>query len=677
MGFGEMMVSWNQMHRVLLVVLVLHLQIQESWSINDEGLALLEFRARVETDPYGALSNWNPDDTDPCMWSGVNCVDGEVEMLDLKELSLEGTLGCELGKLRNLRAIILYKNRFFGIIPKEIAGLTMLEVLDLRGNRLSGKIPVEIGDMQSLKHVLLCDNNFHGMLPEFRKLNMITKLQYDQKLTSSISRKLGNWFKFGKGSSHDHKEKCYDNLSRLTESYIAHNVHLLQTAGRRRLLEESHNLAATPVSGAIPDEITTIPSLGTGSFPAIPNSPNKNGKEKQLPAPTLLSSANPTSILKPHANTSPTNNENNVSKGSERWKYVFVLPAGAFLLTVAAAMIFMCRSRGVATIGPWKTGLSGQLQKAFVTGVPKLNRGELETACEDFSNIIGTYPHFTLFKGTLSSGVEIAVASTSVPSAKDWSRRSEVHFRKKIDTLSRVNHKNFVNLLGYCEEDEPFLRMMVFEYAPSGLLSEHLHVKEVEHLDWAARMRIVMGVAYCLQYMHHELNPPAVHSNLQSRSICLTDDFAAKILEYSFWKDFVAKGKISRDEDADPSELPSTDTESNVYSFGMLLLEIISGKLPYSEEQGSLANWAAEYLNDKRSISYLIDPTLKSFKNNELDVICEVIQECIDPESRQRPTMKEITAKLRQVLGISPDAATPRLSPLWWAELEILSVEAS
>lgn len=72
----------------------------------------------------------------------------------------------------------------------------------------------------------------------------------------------------------------------------------------------------------------------------------------------------------------------------------------------------------------------------------------------------------------------------------------------------------------------------------------------------------------------------------------------------------------------------------------------------------------------------MIDPSLKSFKNNELDVICEVIQECINPDPRQRPTMREIVSKLREVISVCPDAATPKLSPLWWAELEILSVEA-
>jgi len=82
-------------------------------------------------------------------------------------------------------------------------------------------------------------------------------------------------------------------------------------------------------------------------------------------------------------------------------------------------------------------------------------------------------------------------------------------------------------------------------------------------------------------------------------------------------------------------------------------------------------------LNDKSSISNLIDPALQSFKENELDVICEVIQDCIQPDLKLRPTMRDVTFKLREVLGVSPEQAVPRLSPLWWAELEILSVETT
>ncbi|KAF2296293.1 hypothetical protein GH714_037275 [Hevea brasiliensis] len=205
---------------------------------------------------------------------------------------------------------------------------------------------------------------------------------------------------------------------------------------------------------------------------------------------------------------------------------------GGALLVMSIIVIYICKVNK-ATVKPWATGLSGQLQKAFITGVPKLKRSELEAGCEDFSNVIGSSPIGTLYKGTLSSGVEIAVASVAVTSSKDWPKHLEGQFRKKIETLSKVNHKNFINLLGYCEEEEPFTRMLVFEYAPNGTLFEHLHIKESEHLDWAMRLRIGMGMAYCLEHMH-QLNPPVTHNNLNSSAISLTEDYAAKISDFSF-----------------------------------------------------------------------------------------------------------------------------------------------
>ena len=123
--------------------------------------------------------------------------------------------------------------------------------------------------------------------------------------------------------------------------------------------------------------------------------------------------------------------------------------------------------------------------------------------------------------------------------------------------------------------------------------------------------------------MHHDLNPPVAHSNLNSGAIYLTDDYAAKvnflfniliafikfwslcnafsfslvlsqIAEISFWTDAATKSKTSGEDDKEHSELPPfADPETNVYSFGILLLEIISGKLQYSEEQGHLVNWVS------------------------------------------------------------------------------------
>ncbi|XP_054803329.1 protein MALE DISCOVERER 2-like isoform X2 [Prosopis cineraria] len=683
-------VFWSRIYSALICLW----GIRSCWSLNDEVMALLKFRARIDYDPRGALANWKPDDLDPCDWLGVQCVDNTVQMLNLSELSLEGTLAPELGKLSNLKYLVLCKNKFSGTIPKEFGELTKLELLDLRDNCLTGSVAAEIGRMLFLK-----DFNIEVNVPQdLGKHELLSKRQLIDNHTSHeiaeigcMNRKIGHCvrqsnFKLWnmrqslvipiKGAitkclnslalplfklqnyHNNYEDNCFDNQP--SESAIAQN--LLDKFKRRKLLDQSSNLVAAPFSGGSAKQIISLPStLSSGAFPATLNT-SGNHNQSPTPLPSPASSGN-------EKNRQPSAEDN---ASGDAWKYIIIILGVLLLVIVAVAVFCLWNKRAVKAIRPWKTGLSGQLQKAFVTGVPKLNRAELEVACEDFSNIVTSLPHCTVYKGTLSSGVEIAVASAMITSAQDWSKNMEIAYRKMIDTMSRVNHKNFINLIGYCEEEEPFTRMMVTEYAPNGSLFEHLHVEGLEHLDWNSRMRVIMGVAYCLQYMHHDLNPSVAHSNLDSHSVLLTDDFAAKIAQVIFASSLEDKS-ISKN-----SELTfNADPETDVYCFGKLLFEIISGKLPDCEEQKQLEKLAGEFSNGKRSISNMIDPSLESFREKELDVVCEVIHECTQPNPSSRPTMKDITSKLRNVIGMSPDQAAPRLSPLWWAELEILSEEAT
>ncbi|WVZ69307.1 hypothetical protein U9M48_018113 [Paspalum notatum var. saurae] len=642
-----------------LVVLALHLAVDGCSAVNLEGSALLKFQSRVEEDPRGAMAGWSPRDGDPCSWNGVHCVAGRVVMLNLKDLSLRGSLGPELGTLSHLRALVLSNNLFSGQIPKELSALAMLEILDLSNNNLSGEVPQEIAEMQSLKQLLLSNNSFQRSLIQNSYENFDQENDFDVYnilRSGNINQRAGNGFE--SDSSSEENKKDTSNLSAQLPSQYATRNPAVQLS-QRRLLQDS-NLAApsanVPVPAAVP-----VPSTGTGSFSAF--GPNN------APVPAVNSPSSPPTV--------PTTTEEVTERRPIKWLYFIVLPLVALVLIAITCVLLLCRNKSGTTIGPWKTGLSGQLQKAFVTGVPKLQRSELEGACEDFSNIVASYPQYTVYKGTLSSGVEIAVVSTMITSSKDWSKHSEGRFRKKIDSLSRINHKNFINLLGYCEEEEPFMRMMVMEYAPNGTLYEHLHIEGFDPIDWNGRMRVIMGVAYCIQHMH-ELNPPITHPEIKSSSILLSEDGAAKIADTSVWHEVYSRGNMPKDDDSvDHHEPVTADPAGNVYSFGLLMLEIISGKPPYSEQKGSLANLALECIRDNRNMSYLLDPNLKDHKEKDLEIICELVQDCIQSDPKKRPTMREVTTRLREVLSISPEAATPRLSPLWWAELEILSVEAS
>ncbi|XP_010529201.1 PREDICTED: protein MALE DISCOVERER 2 [Tarenaya hassleriana] len=686
--------------------LIIALQTRSSLSIDSEGFTLLKFRARVDSDPHGTLANWDSGFDKLCSWSGVTCVDGKVQILNLTGCSLKGTLAPELSRLSDLRSLILSKNHLSGYIPKEFGAFAKLEILDLQDNELSGQIPAEISNVLSLKHLLLSGNKFEGKRTiKLSGLHSLSEVQFNKSVEPSpavvfgcANRKLGHCFlrssfirlnkaedfifhiktasrryinafpfkMFHRESPVDHGQNFVANLpSDLEETDVSK---------RRHLLEDTSNLAAAPApsaTGPSPGIAPEVFSRSSGSFPAVPNA--KKRTPPSIPPPSSHDEDSKMPNAKPDSSSNPSQDE---KKSKNIWLYVIIVLAGFVALLIIIAVILFCRKRAHKTIGPWKTGLSGQLQKAFITGVPKLNRSELETACEDFSNIIEAFDGYTVYKGTLSSGVEIAVASTAISASKEWTRAMEMAFRRKIDTLSRINHKNFVNLIGFCEEDEPFNRMMVFEYAPNGNLYEHLHVEEMEHLDWNARMRITMGTAYCLQYMH-ELNPPVVQSNLSSSSIYLTDDYAAKVAEVPFNSETGLKPGKAVSGDLDQSLLPlPPEPENNVYNFGVLMLEIISGKVSYSDEGGSIEQWASKYL-ESENLGDMVDPSLKSFKEEELEIVCYVVRQCLRPDPMSRPTMKEVAEQLKQVINISPDQATPRLSPLWWAELEILSSEAT
>lgn len=183
-----------------------------------------------------------------------------------------------------------------------------------------------------------------------------------------------------------------------------------------------------------------------------------------------------------------------------------------------------------------------------------------------------------------------------------------------------------------------------------------------------------MGIAYCLEYMH-QLKPPIAHRNLQSSSICLTEDYAAKISDLTFWTDTAKKGSSAA---TDLLENPAAYPKGNVYSFGVMLFELITGRIPYAVDNGILADWAAEYLRwGKNNFRDVVDPSLSSLKEEEIEKWFKVIKECVNSDPERRPSMSEVTARLKEITDMGPDGATPQASPLWWAELEIMSGDSS
>ncbi|OEL32491.1 putative LRR receptor-like serine/threonine-protein kinase [Dichanthelium oligosanthes] len=249
----------------------------------------------------------------------------------------------------------------------------------------------------------------------------------------------------------------------------------------------------------------------------------------------------------------------------------------------------------------------------------------------------------------------------------------------EVIDLARLNHENIAKFLGYCRESDPFSRMLVFEYASNGTLFEHLHYGEGAQLSWLRRMKIAIGIAQGLRYLHTELQPPFAISELNSNSVYVTEDFTPKLVDFECWKMMFSKhekalshfnSKSSFPGHGDSVEDKHADIQGNTYAFGVILLEIISGRLPYCKDKGYLVDWAIKYLQQPEEIGKLVDPELTNVRTEDLAVLCSVVSRCIDPDPSKRPSMQIITGVLENGINLSA-AAILKESSLAWAELAL------
>ncbi|EYU29741.1 hypothetical protein ABFS82_01G076100 [Erythranthe guttata] len=630
----------------------------------NEVEALTSFKRAIFDDPLLVLSNWNPLDSDPCYWFGVSCsiASDHVVKINISGASLKGFIAPEFYQLSTLQELILHGNSLIGIIPKEIGMLKNLKILDLGSNQLSGPIPHEIGNLTSIQKMNLQSNGLSGKLPyEIGKLKYLEEIRLDRNkfqgaipaTNSSESPSSTHEMYASKGSA-----MGFCGLSQL------------------KVVDLSFNF----FGGSIPKCLEYLPR------PSFQGNCLQAKDPKQRPSAQCGGAA-------PPVNTKRRPIENGSKNGSNGSKPAWLLALEAvtgimvgLLFVVAIFTALQKWKRKPSITNPWKKFGSTKdymtiyIDSVTLKDVTRFSRQELEVACEDFSNIIGSSPDSIVYKGTMKNGPEIAVISLCIKE-EHWTGYLELYFQKEVADLARLNHKNVGKLLGYCRESNEFTRMLVFEYASNGTLYEHLHYGEGWQFSWTRRMKIIIGIAEGLKYLHTEIDPPFTISELSSSSIYLTDDFSPKLVDFECWKTVLSRSEKSTGTISNEGAvciLPNSlerrylDVQGNIYAFGILLLEIISGRPSYSKDKGCLVDWAKEYLEMPDIMSSVVDPALKHFRDEDLKVVCEVAKLCICPSSSTRISMGELSAMLENGIDTSISAEM-KASSLAWAELELSS----
>ncbi|KAL3340703.1 hypothetical protein AABB24_029041 [Solanum stoloniferum] len=295
---------------------------------------------------------------------------------------------------------------------------------------------------------------------------------------------------------------------------------------------------------------------------------------------------------------------------------------------------------------------------------------ELKSATRNFrpDTVLGEGGFGTVFKGWIDNktfapskvgvGMPVAVKKSNPDSEqglKEW--QAEVKF------LGKFSHPNLVKLIGYCWEEKTFL--LVYEHMQKGSLESHLFRKGAEALSWDTRLKIAIGAAKGLDFLH-TTEKQVIYRDFKAANILLDADYNAKLSDFGLAKMGPVNGdshvttKIVGTYGYAAPEYMATGhlyVKSDVYGFGVVLLEILSGRrvLDLNRPNGehNLVDWAKPMLPDKKKLRKLMDPRLEAqYPSKAAFQIAEIILKCLAPDPKNRPSMEEILECLEQCNGI-------------------------
>ncbi|KAK7316704.1 hypothetical protein RJT34_00362 [Clitoria ternatea] len=280
---------------------------------------------------------------------------------------------------------------------------------------------------------------------------------------------------------------------------------------------------------------------------------------------------------------------------------------------------------------------------------------DLELATNRFSseNVIGEGGYGVVYRGRLINGSEVAVKKIL-----NNVGQAEKEFRVEVEAIGHVRHKNLVRLLGYCIEGVH--RLLVYEYVNNGNLDQWLHgvMSQQGTLTWEARMKVILGTAKALAYLHEAIEPKVVHRDIKSSNILIDKEFNAKVSDFGLAK-LLGSGeshittRVMGTFGYVAPEYANTgllNERSDIYSFGVLLLEVVTGRDPvdYSRptNEVNLVEWLKMMVGTRRAEEVVdsrldVKPSTRALKRSLL-----VALRCVDPEAEKRPKMSQVVRML-------------------------------
>ncbi|XP_041021027.1 LRR receptor-like serine/threonine-protein kinase FLS2 [Juglans microcarpa x Juglans regia] len=624
--------------------------------------------------------------------------------LTLQYNFLDGRIPATLGKLWQLQTLVLGKNRLFGVIPEDMGNMTNLGSLDASDNLLSGSIPSTFGNLSQLRYLSLSQNHLSGNLPiELTRCSLMMLLDLSfNALQGSIPREISSFSKLSLSlnlSNNNFQGEVPSGIGQLvyvlaidlSENRLSGAIpSLIGSCISLEHLNLSHNM----LDGTIPEALKMITHLKvldlahnqlTGDFPIwitngqflmnlnlsynsltgeVPNTIRFN-RSSFMGNLGLCGGSDLLGLPRCEA-------QKQKKKRNKKFFYVLAITLSCTLLFLVLVAVFVYRffykketvnlSHSKLTSSPINFGNRTFTQREL----------EIATAEFDEANLLGRGSYGSVYKAIIDDGDSVVAVKVlhgeSIQSLKNCKRECQI--------LSGIKHRNLVRLIGSAWSSQ--FMAIVLEYVGNGNLEQHLYPNGLEigscNLKLRDRLGIAIDVAHGLEYLHEYCSDQVIHCDLKPQNVLLDTDMVAHVADFGVAKLILADKQREHVSTTDflrgsigyiPPEYGQgieVSTRGDVYSFGIMLLEMMTGRKPTSElfsDRANLRNWVDSAFPDH--IMDVLDNSLKREANSgdsscalqRFEQCCvEMLDSgliCTQENPQKRPLMSSVAKRLKNI----------------------------
>ncbi|KAJ9128730.1 hypothetical protein P3X46_034543 [Hevea brasiliensis] len=566
--------------------------------------------------------------------------------IDLSFNNFRGELSAKWGECQNLTVMRIAGNMLSGKIAVEISQLNRLAVLDLSSNQISGEIPVQFGKLSKLLLLSLKDNRISGEVPvEIGELSRLQSLDLSMNMLSGpIPYQIGDCTRLqllGLGKN---------NLNGTIPYQIGNLL------GKLTSLERL-NISSNNLSGSIPASLSSMWSLIDANF-------SYNNLEGPLPDSNIFRSFQPSAYsnnkdlcsglvqgLRP-CNAIPERK----SDGNKKNRVVIVVApiAGGLFLSLALVGVLgflrRWRSRNMSKDRSKSSSREDPFSMCYFNG--RIVYEDIIKATKNFNDLycIGEGGTGKVYKVEMPGSQMLAVKKLNYL-GRDGEVERLKSFTNEVAALSELRHRNIVKLHGFCSRGRH--TFLVYEFIKMGSLANMLSSdKGAKELDWEKRIKVIKGVAHALTYMHHDCDPPVVHRDISSKNVLLNSELEAHVSDFgtamflkpdsSNWTTIAGTyGYVA-------PELAYTGVVSekcDVYSFGVLTLEVMIGKHP-GELISCLQSLTNRCIHLEDVLDARVSPPPGQQLADKLSCMLTIALSCLRADPQSRPSMRTVSQLL-------------------------------